>query len=137
MVAAVALVVTGALLGGCGGEEAVAVPEAVAGQVTVLDSVEGRAIIDAGGALVIDVRTLEEYVDGHLVGAQSVSVDDDELWVTRTESLNRDRPTVVYDDDGDRSNRASQLLVDAGFTKVYDLGGVQGWNPEDLGVEGS
>ena len=125
----------GALLGGCGGEEAVAIPEAVPGQVTVVDSVEGRAIIDAGGALVIDVRSLEEYVDGHLVGAQSVPVDDEELWITRTASLDRDRPTVVYDDDGDRSGRAAQLLVDAGFSKVYDLGGVQGWDPEDLRVD--
>lgn len=137
MVTAVALVVGGALLGGCGSEEAVVIPEATAGQVTVLDSDEGRAIVDAGGALVIDVRSLEEYVDGHLVGAQSISIEDEELWATRTESLDRDRPTVVYDDDGDRSSRAAQQLVDAGFTKVFDLGGDQGWNPEDLRVEGS
>lgn len=131
----VAVVAALALLSSCGGEEAVAVPQAVPGQVTKIDSAEGRAIIDAGDALVIDVRTLEEYQSGHLVGAQSIPVEDEELWLTRTEPLDRDRPTVVYCRSGRRSEAAAQLLVDAGFTKVYDLGGVEDWDPDDLRVE--
>jgi rhodanese-related sulfurtransferase len=133
-VAVLALAVL-ALLGACGGEEAVAVPEAIPGQVTKIDSAEGRAIIDAGDALVVDVRTVEEYQSGHLVGAQSIPVEDEELWLTRTEPLDRDRPTVVYCRSGRRSEAAAQLLVDAGFTQVYDLGGVEDWDPEDLRVE--
>ncbi|MEI2697002.1 MAG: rhodanese-like domain-containing protein [Microthrixaceae bacterium] len=120
---------------GCGGEEAVAVPEAVAGQVTTIDSAQGKALIEAGGALVIDVRTLEEYREGHLVGAQSIPVEDPELWLTRTGPLDRDRPTVVYCRSGRRSLAAAQQLVEAGFTKVYDLGGVQDWEAGDLELD--
>jgi phage shock protein E len=107
----------------------------VEGQVTALSSAEGSALIDAGGALVIDVRSVQEYTDGHLVGAQSIPVEDDELWRTRTASLDRDRPTVVYAATADGSVAAAQQLVDAGFTKVYDLGGVGDWDPEDLRVD--
>jgi phage shock protein E len=130
-----ALISTTALLSGCGGEEAVPIPEAVAGQVTQIDSAQGRAIIDEGGALVVDVRSVDEYRSGHLVGAQSIPVEDEELWLTRTEPLDRDRPTVVYCRSGRRSAIAAQKLVDAGFTKVYDLGGVEDWDPDDLRVE--
>jgi phage shock protein E len=129
------MVVLLALVTGCGGEEAVPIPEAVEGQVTQIDSAQGRAIIDAGGALVVDVRSVEEYRSGHLVGAQSIPVEDEELWLTRTEPLDRNRPTVVYCRSGRRSAVAAQKLVDAGFTQVYDLGGVEDWESADLRVE--
>jgi phage shock protein E len=119
----------------CGGEEAVEIPAATPGEVTVIDSAEGRAIVDAGDALVIDVRSLEEYTDGHLVGAQHIPVEDEALWAQRIQPLDRDRPTVVYCRSGRRSEIAAQLLVDAGFTQVYDLGGVESWDPEELSIE--
>lgn len=119
----------------CGGEEAVEIPAAPPGTVTRIDSAEGRAIIDAGDALVVDVRSLEEYTDGHLVGAQHIPVEDEALWAERIQPLDRDRPTVVYCRSGRRSEVAAQLLVEAGFTQVYDLGGVQDWDPEELSVE--
>ena len=126
-----------ALLGGCGGEEAVTVPEAVEGQVTRIDSAAGRAMIDAGGALVIDVRSVDEYRGGHLVGAQSIPVEDEELWLTRTEPLDRERPTVVYCRSGRRSElRGRSSSSRPGFTKVYDLGGVEDWDPDDLARRG-
>jgi rhodanese-related sulfurtransferase len=129
-VSAVALLVSA-----CGGAEAVEIPAAPAGTVTKIDSAQGRAIVDAGDALVIDVRSLEEYTDGHLVGAQHIPVEDEALWAERIQPLDRDRPTVVYCRSGRRSEVAAQLLVEAGFTQVYDLGGVQDWDPEDLSVE--
>ncbi|MFN7150294.1 MAG: rhodanese-like domain-containing protein [Microthrixaceae bacterium] len=41
----------------------------------------------------------------------------------------------MYCRSGRRSEVAAQLLVEAGFTQVYDLGGVQDWDPEELSVE--
>ncbi len=129
------LVLVAFSVAGCGGEEAVAVPEAVAGQVTTIDSAQGKALIEAGGALVVDVRTVDEYREGHLVGAQNIPVEDPDLWLARTEPLDRDRPTVVYCRSGRRSLAAAQQLVEAGFTKVYDLGGVQDWEAGDLELD--
>lgn len=130
--AVLALVVS---VAACGGDDSPAVPEAVAGRVTTIDSAQGKALIEAGGALVVDVRTVDEYREAHLVGAQNIPVEDPELWSTRTEPLDRDRPTVVYCRSGRRSAAAAQQLVDAGFTKVYDLGGVQDWRPGDLELD--
>ncbi len=130
-VAAVAFV---AVLSGCGGDD-VAVPEATAGTSTLIDGAEGVALIDQGDALVIDVRTTEEYTGGHLVGAQNINVEDEALWAQRIEPLDRDRPTVVYCRSGRRSAVAAQLLIEAGFTQVYDLGGVEDWDPAVLAVE--
>lgn len=127
--------VVAVLAAGCGGEEAVQIPAAVEGEVTSIDSAQGRALIDAGGALVIDVRSLDEYTSGHLVGAQSIPFEDEELWLTRIDPLDRERPTVVYAATVDDSAVAARRLVGEGFTKVYDLGGVGDWDPEDLRVE--
>ena len=128
------VIAAGVLLSGCGGEDA-AVPEATAGTSTLIDDAEGAALIDQGDALVIDVRTTEEYADGHLVGAQNINVEDETLWEQRIEPLDRDRPTVVYCRSGRRSAVAAQLLIDAGFTQVYDLGGVEDWDSAVLAVE--
>lgn len=137
IVAALAVGIAAALLVACAGEEAVVVPAPVEGEVTSLDSAQGAELIDQGGALVVDVRSVEEYRGGHLVGAQSIPVDDEELWLTRTEPLDRERPTIVYAADRDQSTRAAQLLIDAGFTKVYDLGGVEDWDAEELELDRS
>lgn len=131
----VAVVATaGVVLAGCGGDDT-EVPEATAGQVTTIDSAQGSALIEEGGVLVIDVRTVDEYRGGHLVGAQSIPVEDEALWAERTEPLDRDQPTIVYCRSGRRSAVAAQKLVDMGFTQVYDLGGVEDWASEDLQVE--
>lgn len=117
------------------GQDDVALPDAVAGQVTTIDSAQGEALMRDGGALVVDVRTVDEYRSGHLVGAQSIPVEDPELWNARTAPLDRGRPTIVYCRSGRRSLAAAQMLVEAGFTEVYDLGGVQDWNPDDLQLD--
>lgn len=124
---------TSLVMVGCGGDTEV--PEATPGEVTTIDSAEGSALIEQGDVLVIDVRTVEEYRGGHLVGAQSIPVEDEALWAERTAPLDRDQPTIVYCRSGRRSAAAAQMLVDMGFTQVYDLGGVEDWASEDLEVE--
>jgi len=119
---------------GCSSDE-VSVPEAAAGDVTALSSEEGLSIMGEAGILVIDVRPVGEYRSGHLVGAQSIDASDDDDWTFRTDVLDHDRPTVVYCSDADCSAQAAQRLVDAGFTQVYDLGGIEDWDPEFLAVE--
>jgi phage shock protein E len=121
---------------GCGGQDAVAAPAADPGEVMLIDSAEGKALIESDrNVLVVDVRTRDEYVEGHLVGAQHIPVEDEALWQERVEALDPERPVIVYCRSGRRSEIAAQQLVDAGFAEVYDLGGVQEWDPEDLRFE--
>ncbi len=134
--------VLAALLGGvmtllvaCGGSDVTA-PVAEEGAVLNIDSAEGAALIDSDrSVLVVDVRTLEEYTEGHLVGAQHIPVEDPELWEQRVAALDPDGPIVVYCRTGRRSAIAAEQLVAAGFSEVYDLGGATDWDPADLELE--
>lgn len=124
------------VLSGCGGS-AVAVPEASAGKVTKLDSQQGRALLKSGRhTLLIDTRTVPEYIRGHLVGAQSVDMADEQAWEFRVAEFDKDRPTVVYCRDDECSREAADRLVAAGLKQVYDLGSPDDWDQKYLPIEG-
>lgn len=79
------------------------------------------------GALILDVRTPQEFASGHVPGA--VNVPHDEL-AARVEAggFDRDRPIVVYCESGGRAGRAATTLVDAGFDDVRHLeGDMRAW----------
>lgn len=90
-----------------------------------------RAALDAPRALLLDVRTPEEHAEGHLKGALNIPVDD--LAVRLTELEPKDRPVVVFCRSGFRSSRAAEILREAGFRDVHDLGGMS--NGEDVPLE--
>lgn len=74
------------------------------------------------GALLVDVRTLGEFNEGHLPGAKLIPVSELE---NRLAELGDDknRPIVVYCKSGIRSGRAEELLEAKGFTDVTNGGG--------------
>lgn len=72
----------------------------------------------------LDVRTPDEFNTSHIAGAHNISVD---LIASRINELPTDKPIVVYCRSGNRSSQAAQILDDAGFTGVYDLGGTNQW----------
>lgn len=77
----------------------------------------------AAGAVLLDVRTKEEFDGGHLEGARNLPVDRvaDELG-----TLPRDRPIVVYCVAGVRAARAARTLKAAGFD-ARNLGSMSAW----------
>lgn len=106
------------------------------GTVAQIDSAAARALIDSERrVLVMDVRSIEEYMAGHLVGAQHIPIEDEGLWERRTSALDPAAPTIVYCRTGNRSADAAQRLVDQGFAEVYDLGGVEDLDPELLPLD--
>ena len=127
-VAALLLIPLVLVLLGCGDDSTAEPPTATEGEVTTIDAEQAAALIESDrDVLVIDVRTVDEYRSGHMVGAQNIDAGDDGLWERRTSALDRDQATIVYCQTGRRSAEAAQRLVDAGFTEVYDLGGIQDW----------
>ncbi len=72
--------------------------------------------------LIVDVRTTDEYADGHIAGALSISVDEFE---GRIKELPNDKSIIVYCNGSDcnRSIRAAEILVKYGYKKVYNIGG--------------
>ena len=77
------------------------------------------------GALVVDVRTQEEWNQGHI--ARSVLVPLDEL-PNRLDELPKDREIVVVCHTGVRAREGANILLNAGYTHVSCLsGGMQAW----------
>jgi phage shock protein E len=77
------------------------------------------------GALIIDVRTPEEFKGGHIEGSLNIPLDE----IGKAMSwLVKDVPTIVVCASGSRSARAAMILKANGFEKAYNGGG---WN--DLG----
>lgn len=75
----------------------------------------------------LDVRSQEEYDDGHIAGATLVDVNDTAFVEKATAVLEPQRQVAVYCRSGRRSARAASLLAARGF-KVTNLdGGVMAW----------
>jgi len=87
---------------------------------------DARAMMESSSnLLVVDVRTPQEYMQGHLKGAINIPLSDLSL---RMGELEKDRPILVYCQTGYRSAQASSILVKAGFVKIYNLeGGIMAW----------
>jgi rhodanese-related sulfurtransferase len=80
----------------------------------------------------IDVRTPEEYASGKIRNASNISL---QTLQNRLSEIPKDRPIVVYCLSGNRSAQAAALLKSAGYSEVYDLGGITGWQSAGLPVE--
>jgi rhodanese-related sulfurtransferase len=88
---------------------------------------EAKDLIDSGEELVIlDVRTEAEYKEGHLKNA--VLLPDTEVEARAKEVLPDPQKTVlVYCRTGRRSAIAAKMLVEMGYQKVLDMGGISSW----------
>lgn len=85
-----------------------------------------KNLIGTKNAQLIDVRTPEEYEDGHLRDAINYNVMDSTL-EKNIDNLNKKKPVFVYCQAGVRSQKAAELLEQNGF-KVFNLaGGFDEW----------
>ena len=73
------------------------------------------------GAVLIDVRSPQEYSEGHLDNSINLTVDTIGINI---ETLVTDKKTkiIVYCRSGNRSATAAQTLINLGYKNVYDLG---------------
>ncbi len=94
--------------------------------IELIEPARAHALLEAGGAALLDVRTEEEYALGHIAGSLLLPVDDVEAGV---EALLPDkaRPVIVYCRSGRRSRMAVEVMEKLGYETLYDLGGVCGW----------
>lgn len=76
---------------------------------------------------IIDVRTADEFADGHLKGATNIDVQGKNFEALVSES-NKDKPVYIYCRSGMRSAKAGKTLEEMGFKEIYDLkGGILAW----------
>lgn len=85
---------------------------------------EARSLVEQGANL-LDVRTDREFRKGHIEGAMHIPVQ--ELAERINEIEDKEKEIVLYCRTGRRSAQAATMLREAGFDKVYDLGGMGNW----------
>ncbi|MEO8147601.1 MAG: thioredoxin domain-containing protein [Bacteroidia bacterium] len=80
----------------------------------------------------LDVRTPQEYGDGHLKNAKNINFNDD-AFATKVEKLDKSKPVFVYCLSGKRSADAAEQMRKSGFKQVYELeGGILAWRAASL-----
>ena len=74
------------------------------------------------GAVLLDVRTPEEYRSGHIPGSKNISLQT----IDRVGSVaeNKDTALYVYCQSGARSRQAAGVLKQMGYTNVNNIGGI-------------
>ena len=100
--------------------------------VQVLPAKEYAKAFEADStAILIDVRTPEEYAEGHIEGAMLLNVMDEANFIKGIEALPTDLTFYIYCRSGRRSQTASKLMTERGL-KVIDLqGGYNAWKAEN------
>lgn len=85
--------------------------------------------------LLLDVRSEQEFQEGHIPGAQNIPHDLLPQQLSRLASY-KDKKVVLYCRSGRRSAMAAEVLEKGGFSKLYHLeGDMNGWSAAGLPVE--
>ena len=78
----------------------------------------------------LDVRTAEEYAEGHLDQALNIDVNQSSFLTDATARLDKNRPVAVYCRSGKRSARAAGMLAEQGYQVVNLVGGIIAWKAD-------
>ena len=102
--------------------------------VQVLDAAKYEKKMTQPDVQLVDVRTPEEFSEGHLENAINIDVTADDF-DAKVVGLDKEKPVMVYCKSGGRSAKASARLKELGFKNISDLeGGITNWTNEDKPV---
>ncbi|NCD17043.1 MAG: rhodanese-like domain-containing protein [Actinobacteria bacterium] len=81
---------------------------------------------------ILDVRTPQEFAEGHIAGTVNVDVSSPDF-AQQVSELDPEGTYAVYCRSGNRSRTAMAAMQDAGLSDVFGLeGGIGALDPEDL-----
>lgn len=95
------------------------------GDAVQYQKITGDAALEmmGGDVIILDTRTKEEYDEGHI--QNTILLPYDEIATKADELLpEKDKTILVYCRTGRRSEIAAKELIQMGYTKVYDFGGI-------------
>ncbi len=94
-----------------------------------------KAVADTS-FLVLDVRTMEEYLEGHIPDADfNIDVLKDDFEKEALKVLPKDKSVALYCRSGNRSKTAARVLAENGYEVVGLSSGFRGWVAADKPVE--
>lgn len=99
-----------------------------------VDPKAAQALIADQKATVLDIRTPEEFAEGHIPNAKNVDFFSKSFRETLAK-LDKDAPIVMHCQSGGRSGQALPIFKEMGFTKVFHMnGGFSAWSKAGLPV---
>ena len=81
---------------------------------------------DAKGAILLDVRTPQEYREGHIPGSKNIPLQT--IDKIRSVAENKDTALFVYCYSGGRSRQAVSMLQHMGYSNVQNIGGISAYS---------
>ena len=79
--------------------------------------------------IIIDVRTFEEYCEGHIPGAINIP-NEDIVGVPPEILADKNQLILIYCRSGNRSKQAAEKLANMGYTNIIEFGGIIDWDGE-------
>lgn len=101
-----------------------------------VDGAKASEVLASDPAItIIDIRTPEEFAEGHLKGAVNIDFTADDF-EARLSELDRDRPYLFHCASGNRSGKSLPIFEKLKFTRLYHLNtGFKGWVADGQPVE--
>ena len=94
---------------------------------TVSPTAASEVLATNPGAILLDIRTPEEYASERIAGAENIDFYAPDF-SDQLASLDPDETYVVYCRSGNRTDSAMGVFDDLGFAAVYEVdGGIVGW----------
>jgi len=101
--------------------------------VKTINSQQATLLINKQDAIVVDVRSKEEFQTGHIVNAKNITLSQIEKGTFPAIENKKQTPIIVVCETGARSASAAAKLVKAEFTQVTSLfSGMDGWKSANL-----
>jgi phage shock protein E len=109
---------------------------ATAEEVKHVKSKEAAALIAKGDILILDVRTPDEFSDGHIEGAHNIDFLDEAQFKAQAAKLDKTKTYLVHCQAGGRSTKSLAPLKALGFEHLIHLDdGFGGWQDAGLPVK--
>ena len=90
-----------------------------------------QALTEQQQAVVLDVRTQEEFESGYIPKAINIDIQMGQSFIDEINSLDKNKFYYVYCRSGARSSQAVQLMRELGFNDTFNLlGGILEWEGE-------
>ena len=78
--------------------------------------------LQANDSIVVDVRTPQEFLLGHIEGSENIEWQE----ISSIENItDKDKKIFLYCRSGNRSQKATNILLDIGYKDVTNLGSLQ------------
>lgn len=108
----------------------------VSAQRTQLNSPQIKEILKKNkDIIVIDVRTSDEFKEGHIKGAQNIDIRLNDAF-SKLDKLNHNAKYLVYCRTNHRSGMAVDYMMQKGFKTVYQMmDGFPGWAANNFAYE--